>query len=292
MNSTSKVLLVIVIIETLLVGWLIYDKFQQREVIATVSEQLVEVKSEKDQIQDELESMYNQYESLKTDNEELNAKLEEEKEKIKETLEQLRRVKNSDRIKIKQLEEETETLKTIMKDYIKQIDKLNTENKRLVSENESIMQNYEDEKARTETLAYVKDSLSNQVKIAKELKAENISILGLNKRDKSTNRASKLNKVKVCFTIDDNVLAAKGSRNAYIRIAGPDGIILMSGESGMFNHQGKEIAYSSKRNLTYEGKKTNVCVYWTANTEQAPGTYSIDIFMDGSQIGESKFSLK
>lgn len=292
MNSTSKILLAVVILMTLTIGWLIYDKFQQKNEQAMISKELVKIKSEKTVIEEELESMYRQYDGLKTDNKELNKELEAEKEKITETLRQLRRVKRTDHVKIKQLQEETETLKTIMKDYLKQIDKLNTENKRLVSENTNIRQNYNDEVARTETLTYITDSLSSQVKTAKELKAENISIAPLNKRDNSTNRASKLKKVKVNFTIDDNVLAAKGTRNAYIRIAGPDGIILMSNESGMFYYQEKEIAYSSKRELSYDGKKTNVCLFWTADAEQAPGKYSIDIFMDGGQIGEQNFSLK
>jgi len=38
-----------------------------------------------------------------------------QKEKIAETLNQLKHVKNTDRYKIKQLQDETETLKTIMK---------------------------------------------------------------------------------------------------------------------------------------------------------------------------------
>ena len=292
MNSTSKTLLIIVIIMTIVLGWLIYNNFQQKNEQAKTNKELVEVKSDKAAIEEELEGMIVRYDGLKTDNEELNVKLETEKQKIKETLEQLKRVKRNDRVKIKLLQEETETLKSIMKDFVKQIDELNTENIRLVSENSEIRQNYDDEMARTETLTYLKDSLSTQVKKAKELKAENISVEILNIRDNITNRASKLHKVKVCFTIDNNVLAAKGTRNSYMRIAAPDGIILLSKESGMFNYQGKEIAFSSKRELTYEGKKTNVCVFWTADSEQAPGKYSIDIFMDGSQIGEQKFSLK
>ncbi|MCF6366196.1 MAG: hypothetical protein L3J35_08345 [Bacteroidales bacterium] len=292
MNSTAKLLIVIVIIETAAIGWLVWDKFQKKEVAGEISKELVQVKSERAVIEEELETMYRQYESLKTDNKEINEQLEAEKEKIKETLEQLRRVKRTDFAKIKQLQEETETLKTIMKDYIKQIDKLNTENKKLHSENKEIKKSYEDQIARTETLTYLKDSLSSQVKIAKELKAENIITLTLNKRDKTTSRASKMKKVKICFTIDDNVLANKGSRYAYVRIAGPDGIILMSNESGMFSFNGKEIAYSSKRHLTYEGSKTNVCIFWTADEEQASGKYDVDIFMDGSQIGEQYFTLK
>lgn len=292
MNSTSKILIVIVILQTTAIGWLVWDKFQQKETNTVISKELVQVKSDRAVIEEELESLSRQYDGLKTNNKELNEQLEKEKEKIEKTLRQLRSVKRTDFAKIKQLQEETETLKTIMKDFVKQIDKLNNENKRLNVENTEIRQNYNDEIARTETLSYVKDSLSLQVKKAKVLKAENILVLTLNKRDKTTSRANKLNKVKVCFTIDENVLAKQGTRNSYIRIAGPDGIILMSGESGMFTYQGKEIAYTSKRELTYNGKKTDVCVFWTKNSEQSTGKYEIDIFMDGSQIGSNQFILK
>ena len=292
MNSTAKILLVIVIILTLALAWLVYDKFEKGVQLATVSMELTTIKNEKSVIQEELNTMYDQYEDLKTNNQVLNQKLDEEREKIAETLKKLKSVKRTDYVQIKLLKDEAETLKSIMKDYIRQIDKLNTENKRLVTENTEITKNYEDEVARTETLTYLKDSLSSQVKLAKTLKAENISALPLNIRDKSTIRASKFHKVKICFTIDDNVIAKKGTRYSYIRIAGPDGIILMNKESGMFNYHGKEIAYSSKRELTYEGKKTEACVFWTSNSEQAIGKYDIDIFMDGSQIGEYNFSLK
>jgi len=292
MNSVSKILIVIVVLETALIAWLVWDKITQTKETKIINTELVQAKSEKAVIQEELQTMYRQYDGLKTNNQELNDQLEKEKEKITETLKQLKNVKRSNFAKIKQLQDETETLKTIMKDFVRQIDQLNTENKKLHTENSVIKQNYNDQIAKTDTLLSVKDSLSNQVKKAKVLKAENITIQTLNKRDKSTKRASKLKKVKICFTIDDNVLAKKGDRYAYIRIAGPDGIILMSDDSGMFTFEGKEIAFSSKRHLSYEGKKTDVCLFWTANTEQATGKYDIDIFMDGSQIGEQYFTLK
>ncbi len=292
MNSTTKTLIIVVILETLIIGWLLYDKFQQKKENKEISHELVQVKSDKAVIKEELTSMSAQYDNLKTNNKELNEKLEVQKEKIAETLQKLKYVKNADRTKIKQLQDETETLKTIMKDFVKQIDALNTENKKLHKENTEITDNYNQVIAQTETLTYLKDSLSAQVMIAKELKAENISILTLNERDNSTARARKFKKVKICFTIDDNVLAHKGSRFAYIRVAAPDGIILMNSESGMFNFQGREIAYSAKREVTYNGKKTDVCTFYTTDNELVPGKYDVDIFMDAGQIGESNFSLK
>jgi myosin heavy subunit len=292
MNSTSKILTLVVAIETLVLIYLVYDKFKTSEEKATLSKEIVQVKSEKSEMENELKDMYVQYESLKTNNVEINKKLEEEQLKITTMLQELKSVKQSDRLKIKQLQDETETLKSIMKDYIRQIDKLNTENIRLSSENTTIKKNYEDQKLKTETLTFLKDSLNSQVKMAKKLKAENILIQTLNLKDNETNRARKFAKVKVCFTIDDNVLAFRGTRDVYLRVAGPDGIILMNKESGMFIFQGKEIAYSSKRQVTYNGTRTDVCIFWIATEEQAIGSYSIDLFMDGNQIGEQAFSLK
>lgn len=292
MNSLSKILIILVFLQTAVIGWLVWDKINTKKEVKLITKTLVQTKSEKAVIEEELETMYRQYDGLKTNNQELNQQLDIQKEKIEETLKQLKNVKRGNYARIKQLQDETETLKAIMKDFVKQIDKLNTENKRLNVENNKIKKNYTNQIARTDSLIYEKDSLSNQVKIAKVLKANQISVLVLNKRDKKTSRARKLKKIKTCFIIDENVLARKGKRNVYIRISGPDGIILMSEESGMFKYNNKEIAYSSKRDVSYDGKETNVCIFWTANAEQSKGKYEIDIFMDGHQIGTQYFSLK
>ncbi len=292
MNSTSKTLIAVIILETLIIGWLVFDKFDQKRNIGKINRELVQVKNDKANIEKELKTMSAQYESLKTNNKELNTKIEEQKEKIEQTLKQLRYVKNTDRYKIKQLQEETETLKSIMKDFVKQIDALNTENKKLQAENTSIKENYNSAVKQTQTLTNLKDSLSEQIKIAKELKAENITISLLNVRDNKTSRARRFKKAKICFTIDDNVLAKPGNRYAYLRVAAPDGFILMNSESGMFDYEGKKIAYSAKREVNYSGKKADVCTFYTSDTEVAPGTYDVDIFMDGSQIGTTKFTLK
>jgi len=66
----------------------------------------------------------------------------------------------------------------------------------------------------------------------------------------------------------------------------------MNKESGMFKYQGKDIAYSSKRKVNYKGETMNVCIYWTAEDRQATGKYTINIFVDGYDIGETSFVLK
>ncbi|NPA67450.1 MAG: hypothetical protein GXO50_02455, partial [Chlorobi bacterium] len=67
MNATSKTLTVVIILETLIIGWLLYDKFQQHKENKEISRELVQVKSDKAVIEEELRTMSKQYDDLKTD---------------------------------------------------------------------------------------------------------------------------------------------------------------------------------------------------------------------------------
>jgi len=57
MNTATKTLITVIIIETLLIGWLLYDKFQQQKTNKDVNYELVQVKSDKAVIEEELNSM-------------------------------------------------------------------------------------------------------------------------------------------------------------------------------------------------------------------------------------------
>lgn len=291
-NNLSKILLFVVLIETALVIWLVYDRSMQSKDNKQLTENLMEVSDEKDAVKMELQNMLDQYESLKTNNKSLNEKLEKEQEKIKGLMEKLDKVKRSDLWKIKELEKETETLRGIMRSYIKQIDSLNTKNKILTSENKEIKEKFELEKEEKNMLLEEKDSLTKKVKLAETLETSGVSLLALNKRGKETTKIKKLEKFKTCFTIEDNLLTKKGVKTVYLRLAGPDNMILRNEESGFFMYEGKEIAYSSKKEINYNGKDTEVCMYWINNMEQPEGDYSMDIFIDGKNIGTKNIVLK
>ncbi len=291
-KTTGNILIVLVLIQTLAIAWLVYDRMQSNRENLQLTENLQTVTDERDAVQTELQSMYEQYESLKTDNEEINAELEAQQERISDLMAQLKRTKRSNFSKIKELEAEAETLRSIMKDYIRQIDELNTKNKQLMAENKTVKQNYNKELKEKESIITERDSLTSTVKKAAQLKGYGIMITPLNKRGKSTTRARKMERIKVCFNIAENVIAKKGRKTIYIRIAGPDNQILLASNSKMFNYQGKEIAYSALKKITYKGEITEVCMFWQATREYPPGKYSVDIFADGSKIGSQNFVLK
>ena len=61
----------------------------------------------------------------------------------------------------------------------------------------------------------------------------------------------------------------------------------------MFSYEGEEIAYSSVRQVEYNGELVNAVVYFEYNEESelVTGTYNVDIFCDGNMIGAAVVEL-
>lgn len=291
-EKKSKLNLIIIILLSLVVVFLGVDKFMQKKKADDIIAQLEDSNTEKQTISEELKGMYDQYEGLKTENDTLNAKLDLEKEKIAELMEELKYVKSSNAIKIKQYKKELSTIRQIMRSYIVQIDSLHQNNQELRADIKIVKNQYQNVLSEKENLSSERDSLAGTVEKAATLKAMNLVATGINVRGKSTNRINKLDKIKVCFTIDENVIADKGSKWVYIRIAKPDKYILKESEHDLFEFEGDNIAFTAKREVEYNGKKTDLCIYWNKSEQLQEGRYFADIFTDGKRIGTTSFSLK
>jgi predicted nucleic acid-binding Zn-ribbon protein len=291
-EKKSKIQIIVLVILALVVVFLVVDKFMQKKKTDDIIVQLEESNTEKQNINDELKNLYEQYDGLKTENDTINAKLETEKERIAELMEELKYVKSSNAIKIKEYKKELSTIRTIMRSYIVQIDSLNTQNQELKADIKTVKNQYQSVLDEKEDLSNERDSLAGTVEKASTLKAMNLIANGINVRGKETNRISKLDKIKVCFTIDENIIASKGNKWVYIRIAKSDKYVLKESEYDLFEYQGNQIAYTAKREVAYKGEKTDMCIYWKKSEELQEGLYYVDIFTEGKRIGTVAFNLK
>jgi predicted nucleic acid-binding Zn-ribbon protein len=293
-NNTKKksnFQLIIIILLALLLIFFVIDKIHQKKKTEEIITQLEESNTEKQNISNEMKELLMQYDELKTNNDTINAKLAAEQKRIKQLIDELKYVKSSNSAKIKQYKKELGTLRKIMRSYIVQIDSLYTRNQELIKENAQVKNEYRIVISENQELSSARDSLEGTVRKASELKALNLVATGINKRGKKTNRISKLDKIKVCFTIDENVIAPRGEKWVYIRIAKPDKYVLHESESDLFTFEGKEIAYSAKRVVNYQGDITDMCIYWKKNENLIPGLYYVDVFADGYLIGTTAFTL-
>ena len=182
-------------------------------------------------------------------------------------------------------------MRSIMRSFVVQIDSLNTKNQQLIAENDRLTGKLDNATRENRKLTGEKDSLQGRVKEAEALKAISIKLTALNDRDKETNRVLKAQKFVVNFTIAENEMTAKGSRDIFIRLAKPNGDILMNESSSFFNYQGKEIAYSAKKSVNYDGKAQAATVYVLSREVLNAGEYTADIFMDGRKIGTGYANL-
>ncbi len=291
-NKSSIVYITIIVLQLFVIAWLLYDKNTQKQETLVVIQKMESSTNQKDSVERELKKILTQYEDLKTSNTKINAQLTAEQQKIQQLLAEIRNVKNSNFSKIEEYKQQIETLRAILRSYIVQIDSLNTTNQKLTAENKQVKENFAEAQNKNTDLSKKSDSLQNQVAIASVLKAINLKVTGLNKRDKETNRSSKLDKFKVCLTLAENPVAKRGTKDVIIRISGPDKKILLNDKSGYFKFQKEEIAYSSKRDLTYDGKNVDICIYYANIVELKEGQYIIDVFVDGNQIATTTTTLK
>jgi len=195
-----------------------------------------------------------------------------------------------------------EGLQEIAQSYVRQMDSLYRENQALKDENVKIKKDYQQEVAKTRELTQIKDELTVQVDKASVLKAYNITADPLQvkysgKKEKITDKAKRMDEIKICFTLSENKIIAHGKKHIYIRIAKPDKLILTpsKGDDYSFSFKGEKLQYSIMHEIDYQGKASDICLYWRKKTqadEMPAGTYNIEIFSENNVIGATSFSVK
>jgi myosin heavy subunit len=283
-------LAVILIILVALVGVMTWLYIDQKMTTQEITNQLQE---EKDSLQSELVDIRTEYDSLKTTTDTLNKKLDFEQERVDNLLSELKTIKATNYRRIKELRDEVSTLRSIAKSYVRQIDSLNRANEQLMAENRRVREEMEEVQESKEQLEEEKEQLSETVKKASVLRTENLKATPINKRGNEKERVDKIDKIKVCFTLEENVVVEPGDRYVYMRIASPpDDYILTNSEDNIFEFEGKKIVYTARRPIEYTGESMDVCLYFDSQGQLNPGEYDVFIFADGHKIGETKFKLE
>lgn len=282
-------IIIILFISLVILGWLYYQETQKSKQIIV---KLNKTTDEKEEVNNQLTEMLNQYEEIKTDNKELSLKLDSQKVKIKEMIKNLKKVKSSNRWQIAQYKKELTTMREIMRSYIVQIDSLNTKNKELITENIKVKKQFNNQKQQNIELSKNNQKLSTVVSTAKVITSRNLTATPINRKSKPTKKIRKLDKIKVCFSLMENKVAEPGKRNVFIRIARPDETILANSEGQLFDYNGNKIVYTEKREIDYQNQDITTCVYWKKDQQLIPGTYYVDIFIDGKDVGNTTFTLK
>lgn len=278
----------IVVLVVVLVG-LSWAYLSQRKESIQVQAQL---NADKDSLATDLKGIMLEYELLETDNASLQAKLVEEQERAAQLYGELRSLRSISYAKIKEYQRELGTLRAIMKDMIHEIDSLNTLNQELIAENIKVRQEYNQSQRTVQTLEQRTQELSSTVALGSIIRARNIVPQPINKRGADVTRARRVDKIRTCFIVSENSIAKAGMRRVFIRILGPDGVVLSKSSTDLFEFEGQRIVFSASREVDYQNQDVELCIFYDSSGELVPGLYEVTLYTDGHLIGTSSFELR
>ena len=249
---------------------------------------------EKEELENEYSSFATQYDELqiRITNDSLQDKLEQEKLKTQQLLEELRQTKATDAAEITRLKKELKTVRAVLKSYVVQIDSLNRLNEELQKENKRVKARYSEASRKIDKIEEEKENLTKKVSLASKLDAIGISFTPLKKNGKEAKKIKDAKKIAIGFTIAKNITTETGEKTIYVRILKPDEDILAKNAGDLFTYENKELKYSIKKYIEYNGEEQQVNVYWDIEEFLQAGTYKVQIFADGNMIGSGSFNIK
>jgi hypothetical protein len=291
MNRQSWLTIALATVLLLVLGGGIFYFFQQQKQIDVLKEGF---ELEREMLEDDLNELSVQYEGYKfsVDNDSLVSLLVTEQEKVQRLQEELRTIKSTNSRRMAELKKELETLRSIMRDYVIQIDSLNRENEQLRREKQAVTTQYETVSVQAATLRKEKERLRERISLAERLTINDLVVVPLNRRGRIAKYIRQTQQILVSFNINQNITAATGERVIYVRLMRPNDEILIKSITNTFFFEGKEISYSMKRRIEYDGEETPLNLYWDVEEFLSPGTYRADIFTEDNYMGGTTFPLK
>lgn len=269
--------------------YLLLDTRKNLNIVSTdLAEKTEYFRIERDSLEGELRTIYFQYDSLETDNLEIQLEMNQQQQKI----DKLIAIQADDAYKIKMYKREMETIRSVLRSYIVQIDSLNLQNQELLAANKQLRNTERRLTTEKEQLQNDKTQLEEIKDLATTLQASEINLVLLNKRDKETSRIRSAVKVRIDLLLRANKVTPAGEKTIYLRIIRPDQVLLGSPELEMFEFNGEQIPASASRVITYENEDLPVSLFWTNDGEIVPGEHTVELYSEGKNIGVSSFILK
>jgi cell division protein FtsB len=287
-NNRAKILIGLLVVLLVSLAGYTYTLIQQNK------ETLLFLEADKAEVQKELEAIVVSYNEILQDNELKDKELIAARDRIVVLLDSVKNYKAN---------------LSIINRYKAQVRALKNERTQLFIRADSLL-------IVTQRLAIEKDSttavLNKTIKVVDSVTTANTqlfnslekgALIGITNLDataiivrkggkiKETKRASRADKIRVCYTIAPNTLAQAGDRVLYVQVINPDNNII--GDKSNITFGQDLLTYSKSEIVFYENKALDVCaIVGTTGQDVLKGLYTINIFDAQRQIGSTTLMLK
>lgn len=284
-KKLKRTMWILVVVAVAVVAVLGYVWSQKSSLIS-------ELEDEKRDLTEQMESLQNDYATLSSDYDNINSQLDTSRAEVADLLERIKKTNATNRAKMRQYEKELGTLRSIMRNYIVQIDSLNSLNHKLTAEAAAARREAAASKAESAQLSQQVENLTGQVAAGSVIKARGLHIEAYNSSDKVTDRSSRTVRLLTSLSLVENDLAPKGPVRVFIRVKDPDGIILTNSNRSSFTFNGETMVASASRRVDYEGSEVDLSIYLNDIPEYRKGVYTVEAYTEQSFLGKSELMLR
>lgn len=287
-KSNSSLKAIIVILAILLVGSLAY-MYKMSTDSETTEKTLM---SEKDKLIEDLEATKASYDAAIADNSALKGDLEAERAKIEGLLAEVKKSKG-DAASLARYKNDYFKLKREHDALLAENQTLKEQNTVLTSQRDSTMTVLGEAKRYNDTLVGQNEKLSKTVEKAAKLQILNLRIQPFKERSSgklvATEKAKRVDVLKVNFTIAANEVAQAGNKMYYVQIIDPLNNVIGEKATEVFGDY--TLTYSFITNAVYENKTMDINET-VSGKDFAKGLYSVNIFDKGQLVANTTFNLK
>ncbi|MBI1289568.1 MAG: hypothetical protein GC178_18555 [Flavobacteriales bacterium] len=290
-NRVFLILAVILLLLSGILGWQLFEQKAANDQLAAEKQQLT---AEKDELTAELDDLLGKYSSLEEENGQLSEELEQQRQEILALKADVEKYKGDAgklawyRAQLKAMNEKYETMEA-------KYDSLFAVHDSLQGQYGNLQGEYSKQTGLNKELTNENMNLANKVAMGSVLTAYQIVVEGVHgKKNKVNNKAKRVEKLQICFTLSENPLTPPGSKTLYVRIVGPDGKVLTKGHGEEFEFEGGSMTYSMSQDVDYQNKQIpNICMFYLAPTNGFDaGKQTVEIYVDKALIGTSSVTFR
>ena len=283
LKTTATVLGVVAALLALALGYIWWQK----------SSLVNELNMEKEELTSQMIALQNDYATLSSDYDMINSQLDSSREEVSQLIERIKKTEATNRSKMRQYERELGTLRSIMRNYIVQIDSLNTLNKKLTADAAAARREAAESRRQSEELSRTVENLAGQIAVGSIIKARGLRMEAYNSSDKITDRSSRVKRMIVSLALVENDLAEKGPVRVYVRVKDPEGVLLTNSSQRTFSVNGGEpMICTASREVDYQGKEVEMGIYVNEVPEYVKGIYTVEAYTDQAELGSAELMLR
>lgn len=250
--------------------------------------------NEKLQLADEYETLNNEFQQYENQaqylqNDSLLEQYTQAKDKVEKLLAELKTEKATNRKRIKELQGEIATLKSLLRHYVAVIDSLGRENTELKNQNQQLQTENRQLSSTVSDYTQKNQRLSERMELAEKLNLTGLSFNALNKKGKTEKKIGKAKQLLVSFTIPQNNSTPVGEKTFYVRIVSPEGTVL--GQGRTFPFEGGNVVYTEKKTIEYDQQEVSLSVYHNVTSDLSKGSYLVEVFVDNYRLASRSFAM-